>query len=412
MQWRDNAGSLKELRGLIRMRILTFTSLFPNKAQATLGIFIYQQVAHLARRPGIHVEVVAPVPYSSSWLPGEHWRTFSQVPREEQIGGLRVHHPSYLLLPKISMPLHGRLMYTGSLGLVRKLHQQEPFDCIDAHYVYPDGYAAVQLGRVLGIPVVVSARGTDINLFPSFRLIRPKIRWTLREAAGAVAVSAALKNSMVALGTPPEKIRVIPNGIDTGRFRPIERRAAREKLGLPAEGPCVVAVGNLLSIKGQELLIAALAKLTPQHPALKLYLVGDGPQRAALEELAKSVGLGERVVLAGARPHDELPLWFNAADLSCLASRREGLPNVVLESLACGTPVVATRVGGTPQVLSSPDLGILVEPDAASIAAAMEAALSRAWDRDLLARHVQSRTWEGVAEEVEQFLTECCMRRR
>ena len=412
MQGHGNAGSLAELRGLIRMRILTFTSLFPNKAQPTLGIFIYQRVAHLARRPGIHVEVVAPVPYSSSWLPGEHWRTFSQVPREEQIDSLRVRHPSYMLLPKISMPLHGRLMYSGSLGLVKKLHRQEPFDCIDAHYVYPDGYAAVQLGRRLGIPVVVSARGTDINLFASFRLIRPKIRWTLSEAAGVVAVSAALKVAMVALGTPPEKIRVIPNGIDTGRFRPIERRAAREKLGLPAEGPCVVAVGNLIPTKGQELLIAALAKLAMQRPALKLYLVGDGPQKASLEAQAKSLGLGDRVVFAGARPHDELPLWFNAADLSCLASRREGLPNVVLESLACGTPVLATRVGGVPEVLTSRDLGILADPEVASIAAAMEEALARTWDRELLARHVHSRTWEGVAAEVEQFLTECCARCR
>lgn len=412
MQGHGNAGSLKELRSLIRMRILTFTSLFPNQAQPTLGVFIYQRTAHLARRPGMRVEVVAPVPYSPSWLPGERWRAFSQVPREEQIGGLCVHHPSYLLLPKISMPLHGRLMYTGSLGLVRKLHQQEPFDCIDAHYVYPDGHAAVQLSRVLGIPVVVSARGTDINLFPSFRLIRPKIRWTLRQAAGVVAVSSALRNAMVELGTPTDRIRVIPNGIDARRFRPIERISAREQLKLPREGECVIAAGNLIPTKGQELLIAALARLAAHHPTLKLYLVGDGPQKAALKELAKSMGLGDRVVLAGARPHDELPLWFNAAELSCLASRREGLPNVVLESLACGTPVLATRVGGIPEVLSSPDLGMLVEPDATSIATAMEEALARTWDRDFLARHVQSRTWEGVAEEVEQFLTECCMRRR
>ena len=412
MQGCGNAGLPGEPRRPIRMRILTFTSLFPNKAQPTLGVFIYQRVAHVARRLGIRVEVVAPVPYSPSWLPGERWRTFSQIPREEQIGGLRVHHPSYLLLPKISMPLHGRLMYSSSIGLVKKLHQQEPFDCIDAHYVYPDGFAAVRLGRVLGIPVVVSARGTDINLFPSFRLICPKIRRTLNEAAGIIAVSGALKDSMVALGASPEKIRVIPNGIDADRFRPMDRRAAREKLGLPVEGLCVVAVGNLIPAKGQNLLIAALGKLAAQRPLLKLFLIGDGPQKAALVEQVKVLGLNERVLLIDTRPHDELPLWFNAADLSCLASHREGLPNVVLESLACGTPVLATRVGGIPEVLTSPDLGILTEPDAARITAAMEEALTRTWDRNLLARHVQSRTWNGVAGEVEQFLTECCPHRR
>jgi len=386
------------------MRILTFTSLFPNAAQPTLGVFIFQRTAHLARRPGTHVEVVAPVPYAPSWLPGKRWQAFSRVPRQEEIGGLCVHHPSYLLLPKISMPLHGRLMYAGSIEPVRKLHAQEPFDCIDAHYVYPDGFAAVLLGQALRIPVILSARGTDINLFPEFRLIRPKIRWALGRAAGIIAVSLSLKDALVALGTPPEKIAVVPNGIDADRFRPLERSVAREKLGLPRDGVCVVAVGNLIPGKGQDLLIAALAKLAPRHPTLRLFLVGEGPSKIALEEQVRSLGLSERVVFAGIRPHDELPLWFNAANLSCLVSQREGMPNVVLESLACGTPVLATRVGGIPELITSRDLGILVERDVASIAAAMDQALQSAWDRSLLARQVQSRTWEEVAAEIERLL--------
>jgi len=392
------------------MRILTFTSLFPNAAQPTLGVFIFQRTAHLARRPGVRVEVVAPVPYSPSWLPGRRWQAFSRVPRKQEMGGLNVHHPTYLLLPKISMPLHGRLMYSGSIELVRKLHEQEPFDCIDAHYVYPDGFAAVLMGGRLGIPVVISARGTDINLFPQFRLIRPKIRWALRQAAGIVAVSASLRDAVVGLGTPPEKIAVIPNGIDADRFRPMERSAAREKLGLALVGLCVVAVGNLIPAKGQDLLIAALPQLNSRHPTLRLYLVGDGPSKAALEQQAKSLGLRDRVVLAGPRPHDELPLWLNAANLSCLVSQREGMPNVVLESLACGTPVLATRVGGIPELITSRDLGILVERDVESIATAMDQALASAWDRALLARQVQSRAWERVAEEVEHFLAACCSR--
>lgn len=394
------------------MRILTFTSLFPNAVQPTLGIFIFQRTAHLAQRPGMRVEVVAPVPYAPSWLPGERWQAFSRVPGKEEIGGLCVHHPSYLFLPKISMALHGRLMYSGSIKQVRKLHSQAPFDCIDAHYVYPDGFAALLIGQELGIPVVVSARGTDINLFPKFRLIRPKIRWVLHQAAGVVAVSSSLRDAVIALGTPPEKIRVIPNGIDADRFQPVDRSEAREKLGLARDGHCVVAVGNLIPAKGQDLLIAALARLAPRHPMLKFYLVGDGPSQAGLTEQARSLGLSDRVVIVGSRPHDELPLWFNAANLSCLISQREGLPNVVVESLACGTPVLATRVGGIPELITSHSLGILVERDAGSIAAAMDQALSSTWDRSLLAQQVQSRTWERVAEEVEQFLTACCTRPR
>src|SRR5271166_3059651 len=149
------------------MRVLAFTSLFPNAIQPWHGIFVRQRLIHLARRPGYSLKLVAPVPYTPSWAPAPRWREASQVPFEERAEEIEVYHPRYILLPKISMPLHGLLMFAGSLSIARRLHQKARFDCIDAHYVYPDGFAAVLLGRCLGIPVVVSARGTDINVFPS-----------------------------------------------------------------------------------------------------------------------------------------------------------------------------------------------------------------------------------------------------
>jgi glycosyltransferase involved in cell wall biosynthesis len=214
---------------------LTFTALYPNKVNPLQGIFIHQRVRHLARRPGNSVEVIAPVPYSPSWLPVSRWEQFSQIPHEEQLDGVRVYHPRYPLLPGISMPAHGMLMYLSSLSLARQLHREKPFDCIDAHFVYPDGFAAVRLGKKLGMPVFVSARGTDINLYPSFRLIRPMLRWTLTHAAGVSAVSADLKNKMMALGIPETKIRVIPNGACRRRFhRRFRRLADRIKRTSPA----------------------------------------------------------------------------------------------------------------------------------------------------------------------------------
>lgn len=165
------------------MQILTFTSLFPNSSDKTLGVFIYQRMAHVNRRPGNRVTVVAPVPYFPSWLKSSRWSGMSGIPRMEQIGELTVFHPRYLLLPKISMYFHGLLMFLGSFLLVRKLHQQTRFDCIDGHYIYPDCFAAILMGKLLGVPVVASARGTDINLFPSFRLLRPMIRWTVKNTA-------------------------------------------------------------------------------------------------------------------------------------------------------------------------------------------------------------------------------------
>ncbi len=390
------------------MRVLTFTSLFPSAVHPLLGIFIYQRVAHFARRPGNVMQVVAPVPYFPSWLRWSRWHAFSRIPRREQIGSLTVYHPRYPLLPKIAMPLHGLLMFLGSVLLVLRLKKRGGFDCIDAHYVYPDGFAAVLLGKLLRVPVIVSARGTDINLFPSFRLIRPMIRWTLRRAAGVVAVSTALKDVMVSLGLSTDRIRVIGNGVDVQRFQPMDRREARRRLGLPEEGPVIVSVGGLLPHKGHQFLIAAVAMAAGRFPGLKLYVVGDGAFRLKLEALVREAGMPERVFLVGSRPNEELKLWYSAADVSCLASSREGWPNVLLESLACGTPVVATRVGGVPEIIVSPRVGLMVEQDSRTIAAGLESALERHWDREALAGYARTRTWEVVAAEVESYLASRC----
>jgi teichuronic acid biosynthesis glycosyltransferase TuaC len=386
------------------MRILTFTSLFPNSVQPWHGSFVYQRVAHLARRPGNSVTVVAPVPYAPFWISTQRWREASSIPAREKFEELDVYHPRYFLLPKISMPLHGLSMFAGSLRTVRQLHEKIRFDCIDAHYIYPDGFAAVRLGKSLGIPVIVSARGTDISLFPSFRLIRPMIQWTLRNATGVVGVCEALKQSMLGLGASVENTRAIGNGVDVQRFMPMERREARAKLDIPLDAEVVVAVGNLVPVKGHQFLIPAIARLTTQCPKIILYIVGEGYFRAKLEALAKQEKVQDRVVFVGRKPNEELRYWYSAADVSCLASSREGWANVLLESLACGTPVVATRVWGAPEVITSPDLGFLVDGSVGSIAAGLGLALHKRWNREALARYAASRTWDVVASEVENFL--------
>ena len=386
------------------MNILTYTSLFPNRVRPVQAMFVYQRTLHLAQREGNRVEVMAPVPYFPSWLRWSRWSEAGQIPDTEKIGGLRVFHPRYALIPGISMRVHGTSMYWGSLGRAIEIHRRLPLDCIDAHYVYPDGFAAVKLGKSLGVPVIVSARGTDINVFPNLPGIRSKIRWTLGQAAGVIAVSAALKNAMVALGISPEKIAVIPNGVDAERFHPIDRVQARRELGLPESGRVIVSVAALLRVKGHAFLIDAFAKLAPRHSDYRLYLVGEGKSREELENQIRALGLADRISLAGSQPNDRLAAWYSAADVMCLASSREGMPNVVLESLACGTPVVATRVGGTPEVLVSDELGVLVNQEAGEIASALEDALSRVWGRAAIVNHARQRDWKKVAEEVEAFL--------
>jgi glycosyltransferase involved in cell wall biosynthesis len=323
---------------------------------------------------------------------------------QEKIGGLRVHHPRYFLLPKVWMPFHALSMFLGCLRLVAKLNREARFDCIDAHFVYPDGLAAVLLGKVLGIPVTVSARGSDINLYPGYGLIRPMIQWTLEHAANVIAVSAALKDAMLALGASPSKIHVIPNGVDAERFRYVARSEARGKLKVPSNVEILISVGALIPAKGHHLLIRAFAQVAPRHPDLQLHILGEGSYRPELEGLVRELGLKDKVQMPGKRPNEELQLWFNAATLSCLASAREGWPNVITESLACGTPVVATRVGGIPEILHKPELGVLVEQTVDSIASGLEKALSKSWDREAISKLTRERTWEVVAAEVETVL--------
>jgi glycosyltransferase involved in cell wall biosynthesis len=230
------------------------------------------------------------------------------------------------------------------------------------------------------------------------------IRWTLRHSEGVIAVSSALREAMIALGVNSEKIHLIPNGVDAALFRRIPREDARRQLNLPSDGPLLVSVGSLIPSKGHQLLIRAFRIAASFHPRLRLYILGEGPFRRQLEGLAAELGLQECVHLLGKRPNEELPLWFSAADASCLASAREGWPNVVTESLACGTPVVGTRVGGIPEILHSQELGILVEQTIEGIAAGIECALLTKWDHEAISIQIRARTWEKVAAEVEEVL--------
>jgi teichuronic acid biosynthesis glycosyltransferase TuaC len=386
------------------VHILTYTSLFPNSEQPNHGIFIYQRVAHLARRPGNAVSVIAPIPYYPRWAPGKSRQTFSKIPPQERIGDLCVEHPQYPLVPKISMPIHALLMAFGSLRVARRLHAKNAFDCIDAHFVYPDGTAAMLIGKILGLPVIVSARGTDLTHYPSYRLIRPMLRWTLSHAAGIVAVSDSLKQAIVQLGVSQDGVQTIPNGIDTQRFAPMERSQARQQLNLPKESRLLVSVGNLNAVKSQDLIVSAMTLLVPRHPYLRLYLIGEGHMRSRLREQIEKNRLKDHVFLVGSRPNEELCAWFSAADMTCLVSSREGWPNVVSESLGCGTPVVAARVGGVCEVIISEDLGFLVERNPESIAKGIEAALRKPWDRRAIAEHGRQRTWDRVAEEYDNYL--------
>lgn len=392
----------KQLKEISDLKILTFSSLFPNNGFPHHGVFVKERMVAVSKLPGLSVEVVAPVPYCPPVRFGQWW-LYSQVERKEAIEGLNVHHPRYFLIPKISMLFHGWLMFIAALPYMKSLAKSKSFDVIDAHYVYPDGLAAVLLGKHFRCPVVVSARGSDINQFASFPLIRKFLQYTLKHSNHNIAVCEALKNSMVSLGILPEKISVVPNGVDGKKFFPLEKNEARSQLGLSIAHKIVLSVGGLIPRKGFDLLIHSFSRVTKKvnDEQLFLVIVGQGPERASLKQLVAELQLTKQVLFAGDIPHQELYKWYSAADVFCLASSREGWPNVVLESLACGTPVVATSIWGTPEILSSPRLGLLAERNVEAFSSALEQGIVSTWDREEIVKFAQKHGWEQVATSME-----------
>lgn len=335
------------------IRALTLTTLYPNRSQPYHGLFVEQRLLRLVATGRLAGAVVAPVP----WVPPggallRRYRAMARVPPSEERGGLAITHPRFPVVPKIGMPWAPRLMALGIGGHVRRVFAAKRCELLDAHYFYPDGVAAALLRRDLRCPLVITARGSDINLIAQFAAPRRQILWAANEAAAVVAVSEALRDRIVELGVPRDKVVVLRNGVDLERFRPLPEAESPRRAGSR-----LLTVANLVPGKGHDVAIGALAHVADAS----LTLAGDGPLRGHLERLVARLGLERRVRFLGAVAPAALVEHYNEADATVLVSAREGMPNVVLESLACGTPVIASAVGGIPEVLKSPVAGVLLE---------------------------------------------------
>ena len=362
-----NYGLPKQRVGRPRpVRLLTFTTLFPHEGRPNHGIFVENRLRHLVASGEAISTVVAPVP----WFPSRSarfgdWSRNARAGRVETRDTLTVYHPRYASIPKAGMSVAPAALFAAALPTIRRLEASgAAFDAIDAHYLYPDGVAAVALGRVLRKPVVVTARGSDVTQFPDYRMPRRMIYWAIRHAAALVSVSAGLRDALIELGAPAAKVTVLRNGVDLDLFRPSDPLAARAIWGFG--GPMLLSVGHLIARKRHHFAIEALTDL----PDWRLAIVGDGPERSALEALSRRLNVSDRVIFCGSQPHSALPGFYSAADLSILASSREGWANVLLESMACGTPVVASRIPGNPEVVTGHAAGVIVEENSAACFAA------------------------------------------
>lgn len=377
------------------MRVLTFTALYPNAAQPVHGIFVENRIRHLRDSGEVDIQVVAPVP----WFPIDapvfgRYAAYARAPRRETRRGIAVHHPRFPVIPAIGMTLAPLLMYLAVKPCLAKLIRETGgFDLIDAHYFYPDGVAAALLARDFDLPFVVTGRGTDLIVIPDHALPRRQLLWAMSRAAGMITVCEDLRRRLIALGAAPERVRTLRNGVDLAMFQPQDRAAARARLDL--RGTVLICVGGLIPRKGQELAIGAL----PELPDATLLVVGEGPDRAKLEGLAAGLGVVGRVRFLGRVVHDELPALYSAADVMLLPSSAEGWANVLLEAMACGTPVVATDVGGSGEVLTEPTAGVLMrERSVAALVEGVRRVLGDLPDRAATRAYAEKFDWQATTD--------------
>lgn len=389
------------------VKVLAISTLYPSRAQPVHALFVEQRI--LAMRKRFPVVVLSPVP----WFPGggllARYRHRRRIPRWETRHGVEVRYPRFLSVPRFLKPLDGFFLFLTCWAEAARLRRIRDFDRIDAHLAFPDGWGAVLLGRVLRKPVAVTLRGHDVNDLPRYPVRRHQVAWTLRHADAVFAVADALRDAALELGAAPERTFTVANGVDFARFAPLDRTEARRRVGLPSEGPILLSVGHLVARKGFHHLVRALPEILRAHPGARLVIVGapgeEGDFSEEIRRAARTAGLADRVTLVGAVTHEELGAWYSAADLFCLASEREGRPNVVLEALACGTPVVATDVWGTPEIVSRDDVGLLVDSvEPSRLGARIVEALGRRWDRDAIVAHSRGFSWDAAAARVEREL--------
>ncbi|MCY4756635.1 glycosyltransferase family 4 protein [Pelomonas aquatica] len=382
------------------MKILTFSTLFPSSVRPSHGIFVETRLRELLKSGQVESRVIAPVPWFPSTNPrwGDYAR-FAATPLREQRNGLDVRHPRYLLAPKVGMTLAPLTLALGARAVVRELIDEGfDFDLIDAHYYYPDGVAAALLAKWFGKPLTITARGTDLNLISQYALPRRMIEWAARRAAGSIGVCAALMDVLRGWGHDPARLNVLRNGVDLERFKPLPQDRMRAELGVGGE-PLLLSVGHLIERKGHHVAIEALAEMVKTRPGARLLVIGEGQERAALTALAARLGVNDKLRLTGSLPNTELLKWYSAADVLLLCSSREGWANVLLESMACGTPVVATDIWGTPEVVAAPEAGRLVaERTGAAFAAGIEALLADGTDRAATRRYAEGFSWQSTTD--------------
>ena len=378
-------------------KIVIVTNLYPSSVEPVRGLYIAQLAQRL--RNYYDIQVIAPIPWLPHWL-ATRWRKGSSAPVVEQIDGITVHHPRYVAIPKILRFSHGyTFAYTVRRALT-SIRKDFRYSLISVHWMFPDTFGTVRAAARSGIPIVAHALGCDINDYLRYPLRRKMIGWALKRCAAVVTKSSEIESSIVTLGVRASRVRTIHNGIDRSRFRRRNSAADRRELEVPSDKKLVLFVGNLSPEKCVDSLLKAFAEALPRREGLLLWIVGDGPLRSALTQIARDLEIDHATRFHGQITHGRIPAFLAAADVLCLPSLREGCPNVVLESLAIGTPVAASSVGAIPEMAANSKICFTSEPaDIQGLANNLVRAIDLPDDTD---RSFQWPSWDDNARAISE----------
>jgi len=389
-----------------RLRIVSLVLAYPSVVQPGLGVFIRSRLRAMTGHA--EVRVLAPVPLFAIWKPGGVWRELQRLARLEHDGSLEVRRPRWAYVPGAGV-LHPILLFLQMIGPLRQLRQEFDFDLIDAHFAHPEGIAAALLGHWSGRPFTITLRGCEVDHAKPL-LRRWAMRWAMKRAARVIAVSARLSRFAVSMGADPNRTITVPNGVDTAVFYPRDRELSRRRHSLPPGRKLILSAAVWMPLKGQLSMVRALKSLIGRGYAVDLVLVGNQHQFPDYTAMVKSeiaaLHLREHVHCLGHIAPESLAELMSAADVFCLASTREGWPNVVHEAQACGLPAVSTDVGGIPEMIPEPAYGLIVPvDDQPALAQSLACALDTAWDREAIVRWGRSRSWDQVGREVVHAMT-------
>ncbi len=400
--------SAGDFRFVTEPRLIVFSSLFPSLAAPAAGTFIRERMFKVGEH--LPIVVVSPQPWSPfDWLVRRFRSSFRPIlPRFEQMNGVEIHRPRWLSLPGVVKRFDGWLMWRGSERCVRALHERFHATLIDAHFLYPDGWAATRIAARLALPSTITLRGSKDEWLIGTDRERFLVE-AMNSATKLFSVSRSLKENVAQrLGIDPDKVAVIGNGVDTSKFAPVDRSSARRRLGIAEDAKVLLGVGGLIPRKGFHRVIPLIPRLRRSHPNLRYLIVGGGMTHGNLqpdlEALARRHSVSDAVVFCGPKKPEELSDYYSAADVFALATEHEGWANVFLEAMACGLPVISTRVGGNAEVVAEPLTGELVDWwDADAFADALDRALSRSWDRAAIIDYARSNSWD---DRVRRLLVE------